>query len=189
MNSLTHLISNYKRNKANFEVWKLSDFRNRSKSIEELINDAVWGYLPDRKRDGHQRRIDKGVLDEMVKKLLDPAVLDELKDRCKSFDDFFSLVYSLKIKGFSSLCVYDTALRIGAIFNYYPDVVFLHCGALEGAVALIGKEKLNRYTKYFADNGNYPYLPVECLPKELQVLEPHHIENFLCINKKKIIPA
>jgi hypothetical protein len=66
MNFLGNLVHNYKRNYANIELWKLSDFRNQSKSLDELLKDAVWGYLPDRIRDRHQRRIDKEVLEEMV---------------------------------------------------------------------------------------------------------------------------
>ena len=109
--------------------------------MEELIKDAVWGYLPDLKRDSHQCQISKAVLEEMTKRLLDPLIMVELK-RSTCFDDIFTIVYELKISNFSSLCVYDTALRLGAMLKLYPKVIYLHRGVLEGIINLIGKAEL-----------------------------------------------
>ena len=49
MKTLAELIDIYNKNYARHEEWKLSDFKNRTKSMEELIKDAVWGYLPNLK--------------------------------------------------------------------------------------------------------------------------------------------
>ena len=117
--------------------------------------------------------------------MLESSIINELK-RCKTFDDIMVIVYTLKIKNFNSLSVYDTSLRLGAIFNLYPKVIYLHAGATEGAVKLLGKETYNKNTKYFIDDQSYPYVEKSIFPEELQILEPYHIENFLCIEKERI---
>ncbi|MFP3375418.1 hypothetical protein SB767_02945 [Bacillus sp. SIMBA_069] len=186
MKALADLIDIYNKNYARHEEWKLSDFKNRTKSMEELIKDAVWGYLPNLKRDSHQCQISKAVLEEMTKRLLDPLIMEEIK-RATCFDDIFIIVYELRIPNFSSLCVYDTALRIGTMFNLYPKVIYLHRGVLDGIINLIGKMELKKHIKFFLRDEKYPYVTKDCLPMELQILEPHHIENFLCRNKEKIL--
>jgi hypothetical protein len=187
MDTLEHLVSIYNRNMAGYEEWKLSDFRNKSKPLEELIKDAVYGLLPTCKQDSHQSQISRDVIKEMQKKLLDPAVIEEIKN-CKRFIEIFNLVFCLKIPGFSSLCVYDTALRIGAIFGLYPDgCIFLHAGALEGARNLLGRTKLETLTQYYENDTKYPYIPKACLPKELQILDAHHLENFFCRLKERLL--
>ena len=45
MKTLVELIDIYNKNYARHEEWKLSDFKNRTKSMEELIKDAVWGIF------------------------------------------------------------------------------------------------------------------------------------------------
>jgi hypothetical protein len=184
MTELGALVEKYKKNFAGYEEWKLSDFRNNSKPIEELIRYAVFGILPDLKRDSHQFQISKSVLEEMVRKLQERLIIEELK-KCKRFDDIFTVIYELKILNFSSLCVYDTALRIGAMFNLYPEVIYLHRGALNGAVSLLGKNKLRLHQQFYLNDEKYPYLLKEAFPNELNNLEPHHIENFLCRYKDR----
>jgi hypothetical protein len=121
----------------------------------------------------------------MERRMLDKAIMEELK-KGKHFDDIFTLVYCLKVPGFASLCVYDTSLRLGAVFGLYPDAVFLHRGALHGEKNLFGKERLKELTKYFADDRAYPYLLKSDLPEELQTLEAHQIENFFCRFKSRL---
>jgi hypothetical protein len=187
MDTLEHLVSIYNRNMAGYEEWKLSDFRNKSKPLEELIKDAVYGLLPTCKQDSHQSQISRDIIKEMQTRLLAPAVIEELKD-CKSFIEIFNLVFRLKISGFSSLCVYNTALRIGAIFGLYPnEYIFLHAGALEGARNLLGRTKLDTITQYYENDPKYPYISKTCLPKELQVLDAHHLENLFCRLKERLL--
>lgn len=183
MKNLRELVEIYNRNHAKNEDWKLSDFKKGSKPLGELIEDAVWGKEPRLNRDKHQFRVPKKTLEEMARLLRDPAIIEEIK-RCKSFDDIFVVVYESKIKNFGPLAVYDTTLRLGAIFGYYPRVVYLHQGAYEGAVNLLGKEVVEIKSKYFCGNRAYPYITVEILPDPLNKMEPYHIENFLCIYKK-----
>jgi hypothetical protein len=188
MDTLQHLVSLYNKNMAREENLKLSDFRNRTKPLKEMIKDAVYGQLPNCNQDSHQSQIERDVLEEMKKRLLDPAVIEELK-KCKHFDDIFCLIYCLRIPGFGSLCVYDTSLRLGAFFKLYPDVIYLHRGALTGAKNLLGKEMLAEKMHYFANDKKFPYIFKSSLPDEIQGLEAHHIENFLCRFKERILKS
>lgn len=183
LKNLNELVQNYNRNHARNEDWKLSDFKNRSKLIEELIEDAVWGKEPRLNRDRHQFRVPKQVLEEMVKILQDQSIVEEIK-RCQSFDDIFTIVYECRIKSFGSLAVYDTSLRIGAVLGHYPTVVYLHQGALDGANELLSKDVVKKSSKYFCGNPDFPYVSTDILPEPLSKMEPYHIENFLCINKE-----
>lgn len=185
LKNLTELVEIYNRNHARNEDWKLSDFKNRSKLLEELIDDAVWGKEPRLNRDKHQFRVPKQVLEEMVKILQEIAIVEEIK-RCQSFDDIFTIIYESRIKKFGSLAVYDTSLRLGAACGHYPTVVFLHQGALDGANGLLGKDIVVKNSRYFCGNPDFPYISIEILPEPLSKLEPYHIENFLCINKNNL---
>lgn len=184
MGNIQKLVDAYQRNHAINEDWKLSDFRKQTKTLKDLIEDAVWGREPSLKQDRHQHRLPRNTLDEMTERLQQPEIMDEF-ERCKCFDDLFVVVYESRVPSFGSLAVYDTSLRIGAIFGLYPSVVYLHQGALDGACRLLGKEAVEQNASYFCDNPDYPYIKREVLPEALHVLEPYHIENFLCINKNK----
>jgi hypothetical protein len=179
------LIERYNGNPSRNAKWSMSDFQNRTKSLKEAIEDAVYGYDPERKRDYHQRRIDKDVLEQMTKVLQHPLVLEEL-ERCENFEQVMAIVYSQKIKGFGSLAVYDTALRLGAYLGHYPSYVFLHAGTEEGASNLIGKNIVKHKSHYFCGDESFPYVSMEIFPKELQELEPYHLENFLCHYKDEL---
>lgn len=185
LETLDHLVYLYNRNMVGHENWKLSDFRKKSKSLEELIKDAVYGRLPNLKQDSHQTQIDRDILDEMEKRLLDKAIVDKMK-KCKDFLELFSIVYDKSTTGFGSLCVYDTSIRLGAVLNIYPEVVFLHCGALEGARNLFGNNKLDTLIINFNEDPKYPCILKDDLPVELQSLEAHHIENFFCRFKERL---
>ena len=170
---------------AGHEDWKLSDFRKKSKPLEELIKDAVYGRLPDTLQDSHQTQIARKVLEEMERRLLDKAIIDKMK-KCKDFIELFTIVYDKSIPGFGSLCVYDTSLRLGAIFNIYPEVVFLHRGVLVGVKNLLGINTLNTIIINFNEDSRFPYILIEDLPEVLQSLEAHHIENFFCRFKDRL---
>ena len=76
----------------------------------------------------------------------------------------------MTVGGLGELYVYDTALRIGAKLNLLPNKVYLHAGTRSGAEAL-------------GFDGKATVLNVSDLPRELQKLEPHEIEDVLCIFK------
>ena len=154
MKSLVELVQIYNRNRAKNEDWKLSDFKNRSKPLKELIENAVWGREPRLNRDKHQFRVPKKTLVEMVKILRADLIIEEIM-RSKCFDDIFTIVYVSRINNFGPLSVYDTSLRLGVIFGHYPTVVFLHQGALEGAKKLLGTDVVEKSSKYFCGNQEF----------------------------------
>ena len=188
MKSIDELVEIYNRNHSKNEDWKLSNFKNNSRLLEELIVDAVWGIEPRMNRDKHQFRVPKPVLEEMIKILQEPGIVEELRG-CQNFDDIFTIIYECRIKKFGPLSVYDTSLRLGVAFGHYPTVVYLHQGALEGAIRLLGRDVVERNSKYFCGNPDYPYVSPDILTEPLNKLEPYHIENFLCINKNNFLIA
>lgn len=105
------------------------------------------------------------------------------------FSDFDALHDDLSqllkdIDGIDYLTIYDTALRIG--WNKEPQLlpkkyVYLHRGAMEGALAL---QKISEITgkNYFRFDGKPGYrVEITHFSKELQGLGANYLEDFLCI--------
>jgi len=123
------------------------------------------------KRYSHQRRLKRATLEKAKETLL--ANFGELK-KAQSFDDLFLLIEKLlkPISGAGELYIYDTALRIGANMNLLPTKIYLHAGTRIGARALGFKTKLKVIEK-------------RDLPADFNKLEPHEIEDILCIFKSE----
>jgi hypothetical protein len=121
------------------------------------------------KRYSHQRRIKRATLEQARETLL--ANVKDI-EKSKSFNEIYTLVDTLlePIDGIGELYVYDTSLRIGAKMNLLPTKVYLHAGARDGARAL-------------GFDGKAMSLDISDLPVEFQQLEPHEIEDVLCIFK------
>ncbi|MFO0639919.1 MAG: hypothetical protein U0183_11955 [Polyangiaceae bacterium] len=92
---------------------------------------------------------------------------------CGSFEELLDTVERARSKRFGPLAVYDTALRIGANVGQLPELVYLHAGTRKGCETLFGRE---------ATRGKMS-LSKDDFPKEVQALEPHEIEDFMCIFK------
>ncbi len=124
------------------------------------------------KRYSHQRRLKKATLEKAKEILL--ANLGELK-KSQSFDDLFLLIEKLlqPINGAGELYIYDTALRIGANMNLLPTKIYLHAGTRVGARALGFNTKCRVIEK-------------QDLPLDFKDLEPHEIEDVLCIFKSEL---
>lgn len=122
------------------------------------------------KRHGHQRRIKKDAI-EAVRQAL---ILKKVKNT-KSFEELHAYVTATcsGINGIGELYIYDAALRIGASLELKPELVYLHAGTKIGVRAL----------GLSAKNSS---LPVNAFPKPIQKLEPHEIEDFLCIYKEEL---
>lgn len=82
----------------------------------------------------------------------------------------------------TNLLHYDITLRIGAVNGIHPkDYVYLHAGALKGAIAL---------------RQHYPQLKVETpcvklsefvgIASELQGFTAYDVEHFLCVNHRRL---
>lgn len=142
-------------------------------TLEKAIYFAALAINSDGKRYSHQRRLRQTALKQAHKIL--QANRPQL-EQCKDFDELYSLLERLliPIKGIGELYVYDTALRIGAKLGLLPQKVYLHAGTRIGAQAL-------------GFDGKSKALDVSQLPIELHQLEPHEIEDVLCIFKDKLM--
>jgi hypothetical protein len=69
--------------------------------------------------------------------------------------------------------VYDTALRIGAKMALKPKRIYLHSGARAGA-------------KVLGLNYHEDTLDIADVPRVLQQLDAHEIEDCLCIYKPEL---
>jgi len=155
------------RPRARAELWTFC-----TQPFEKALERAALAIDEDEKRFSHQRRLRGSLLRKARRTLCDAA--KEL-GRCDSFDKLHNLIkeHLNGIRGLRGLYYYDTALRIGASLRLRPERVYLHRGTRDGARAL-GLD-------YRADS-----VDPRALPKELAVLEPHEIEDFLCIYKDQL---
>jgi hypothetical protein len=149
---------------------EIAYFYKELNSIDEAINKAALALQPNGKRHRHQCRIKAEVLEKIRNILLQRRI--EIS-QCANFDDLFTLIKKAKIKEFGKLAIYDTAHRIGSYLGIFPDKIYLHAGTLQGA----------RKLKLSTRRG---YILIHELPSELQKLEPHEIEDLLCIYKNKL---
>jgi hypothetical protein len=124
----------------------------------------------------HQRRIGGEIL---LKKVV-PALLRHADGiaGCQAFDDLHGCIKDLTkdISRFGALAVYDTALRLGALRDLWPKVVYLHAGTKKGCKAL-----------GVPTSGST--IEIAELPEPLPALKPYHAENFLCIFKDRLSGA
>ena len=124
----------------------------------------------------------KPVYASMVQKLSATVERQEFH----SFEDIYNHVASQKEPKFGDLAIYDASLRLAwhsgedQKEQLLPRMVYLHQGAYEGALSLfkLGLLKGIKQAKELE-------MPVEasCFPYPISTMEPHHIENLLCIFK------
>lgn len=129
------------------------------------VKRAARATRPDGKRYDHQRRLSRSTLKEVGRRLT-----AEHLPRCQSFDQLHSIIALTigRVDGVGELMIYDTALRIGARLGVAPERVYLHRGTRHGA-------------RMLALNWRAPHLGVGELPRALQGLKPHQLEDCLCI--------
>jgi uncharacterized protein YutD len=163
------IVENYKkcylhRNKVELEYFRCMG------SFDDVIRNAALANNHG-KRFHHQRRCQSGTLRKAHKKLKE---IQEYIKTYKNFDDLHTLFVKelLPINGIGELYCYDTALRISAYLGYLPEKVYLHTGTREGAKKM-GIIKDNKQKT----------IEIGCLPEPLRELEPHQIEDVLCIYK------
>ncbi|HEY3965579.1 MAG TPA: hypothetical protein VGM05_13565 [Planctomycetaceae bacterium] len=128
-------------------------------SLEEAIRFAC-GPHP------HRRHFDATTLENARKRLMqNPEKLREFRVFARLRD---YIEGETKYIGFGDLTVYDTSLWLGAYLNRWPKVVYLHAGVRIGCDAL-------------GLTTDAHMIEMDQLPRPIQVLKPHHAENFLCI--------
>lgn len=144
--------------------------------LKEAIEKAAKSIDPtnDNKMFSHQRRVGYIVANKGYEELKHREKELELS---QSFEEILAITdeVSKQIYRLGSLWSYDTALRIGFQKKVYPKNVYLQAGVLKG------------YKKIFYQNPKNRFEEKNKFPKELQILEPYEIENFLCFwgGKKK----
>ena len=138
-------------------------------SFEDAVEQAALAHDDRGKRLDHQRRLSPEKLCR-AKGLLMRAI--PRFHSCSNFDELLVLVEQTVtgLKGLNELYYYDTALRIGAFLGISPVKVYLHRGTRDGA-------------RNLGLNARARALDVSELPLEIRGLEPHEIEDFLCIYK------
>jgi hypothetical protein len=164
---LTGLVDDY-RNR-----FRLSDqlaFYRGLDSLEMVIDYAAMAKRADGKKHPHQQRLKPQNLLLLRNNLLENQAQLEAS---QSFADIIHLVRSCAVAGVGELAIYDTALRLGAYLDKFPDYVYLHAGTRKGAGVLGLK-------------ADREYLVIDELPPAMRVLKPYEAEDFLCIYKEQL---
>lgn len=146
------------------------DFCVQQKYLPQAIEVAAKAINEENKIHGHQRRIGRIKLNAFAEVL-------RLKEsdirKAKTFDQLLSIIESVKSDRIADLTYYDTATRIGAYLNLFPDKIYLHAGTRTGASYLFDKIKDRKFI-------TLDQLPKEFLNYDLTASE---FEDILCIFK------
>jgi hypothetical protein len=160
---LSRLACRFKRERKN--VWDrerkhYSQVRNLSEAI-----DAALGLRPNDVIPDHQRRVGRVALTLARRHLLQrKASLTAARNFCELHNVIERV--SEHVPRFGKLAVYDVAWRLGVYLKKKPDLVYLHAGTKEGALALgLGGNKAE----------------LNAFPAALQIMPPAQLEDFLCI--------
>jgi hypothetical protein len=138
---------------------------------EASIARAVLSEDSDGKRNSHQWRIPKLVLDRAKRKLLSEAnaIL-----QCTDFEALYTSIDALirPIPGVGELLIYDTAQRLCLAMDLpEPEVVYLHAGTREGARCLGVRGRT---------------AVIQALPKEYRRLSSFELEDLFCNYKRHL---
>lgn len=153
---------------------ELNWFREQP-TLNSAIEFAAFAIHSTGKRYSQQRRIPKTVLEQAKKILLsNMKAIEQVHD----FDELHTLIGELlkSVNGIGELYSYDTSLRIGAKLNLMPQKVYFHAGTRIGARALSLKNHGKDWVEMLDPS----------IPKEFKSLEPHEIEDVLCIFKDNL---
>lgn len=169
--NLESIVQTYIKKIRPFVQSELNWFRSQP-TLNAAVKHAGLAINDKGKRYNHQRRIIRDALLQAESVLL--TNLNSIK-RSSNFDELYNLIDVLlrPVGGIGELYVYDTTLRISAKLNLLPSRVYLHAGTRDGAKAL-------------GFDGRRKFVEESELPLALQVLEPHEIEDMLCIFKDKL---
>jgi hypothetical protein len=139
-------------------------------SLEEAIRCATYAIKANGKRHTHQRWIKSEVMEYVRQRLLGRQ---QDLPICHDFEKLHTIVSECAVSGFAILCIYDTAIRLGAYLRIKPEYVYLHHGTRTGAITL-GFDRSRKF------------IGIKELPEELQRMSADDIENFLCIYKDEL---
>lgn len=117
----------------------------------------------------HQYRLQRAHLEQYGESLL--LYLEEIQN-VQNFQQLIKVAEIARTKGVGELAIYDTAVRIGAYLNIFPDHIYLHAGARLGAKGLLGE--------LHSEVLNKSELPEPFRSDDLSCYE---LEDILCIYK------
>jgi hypothetical protein len=162
---LERIIKHYKlKSKRQVDAHVL--FCMSQKTLIEAIEAASKSVDENGKIHFHQRRVEKSELISFSERL---TLLETEIKSCNNFDEIYDLVNSVGNQYITELTIYDTAQRIGAFMNIYPDKIYLQSGTKAGAENLLG------------NLGNQKYLSLEDLPS------PFHRPEFTLVDVEDIL--
>ncbi len=172
--SLEAVVRHYVKHHRTSAQDELAQFRDQP-SDEAAVAMAALAEDAGGRRFSHQFRIQRTALEAAHRKLV-PAAADLAAQR--SFGSLYRRIEEIlnPVAGLGLLYKYDTALRIGARFGILPQQVFLHAGTRAGAAAL-------------GLDADQRFLFMRDFPPELRVVEPHQLEDILCIYKGVLADA
>ncbi|WP_046757106.1 hypothetical protein [Kordia jejudonensis] len=141
-------------------------------SIEEAIFVAATARNHEGKKNPHQYRLKPILLEKFAVHLTDHA--SDL-EQATSFEELLEKVTRYKTSGIGTLALYDTAERIGAYLDIFPNKIYLHAGVKVGAEKILGKLP------------NRKFIYKEELPEAFQQTDLHcnAIEDILCRYKDR----
>lgn len=150
---------------------KEADWVASMPTLADVIRTAGMAVNRRGKRDPHHGRRQRATLEECTRILL--AHENDLR-RSKDFDDVYLWVDKLleDVRDVNKLYYYDAAVLIAMKLGFSPTKVYLHSGAADGAVVLLG---ISKKTKWI--------LPSD-LPAPLSDLKADELEDLLCIYKE-----
>ncbi len=126
----------------------------------------------------HQCRIYRIAKEQFLNDLRENSV--EIQN-CANFEELYDNIERFcKKSGIGELAVYDTAMRLGAFLerhkgrSFKPQKVFLHNGAMNGAMVLFGRRLLTRPCSRMSLSAF-----AELFPQK----EAWEVEEILCIYK------
>ncbi len=166
---LSAVVRHYRRHIQSKAEAELESFR-KEPTLAVAVRRAALATTPDGHRDRHHRRRQQKELERASEVLA--ARLAEIAE-ASNFAKLHTLCEKAlgPLHDLGELYVYDTALRIGAKTGMLPRRIYLHRGTRAGAKAL-GLDTSGKA------------LDVSDLPEALRELEPHELEDVLCIYKK-----
>lgn len=138
----------------------------------------------------HQWNADKPEDFKGFEKMISKLTAEVESQNFENFEDIIGYITDIKMssgdyKGFGLLGIYDASLRLAWHAaedkeSLLPKEVYLHRGAKDGAECLL-KLGLLKDVKAKRSLSGIQTLKPSQFPKPISKMEPHHIENLLCI--------
>jgi len=122
------------------------------------------------RKHSHQHRLEDSALHNFALRLHSHVTAIE---NATDFEQLISIVEKNKTHGIGEMAIYDTAFRIGAYKNIFPDKIYLHKGTK------IGVERFMRKTIH----KNSILKQELYAPFNICELIPWQLEDFFCIYK------